>query len=389
VWKAYALPSLMDESLNGIPDPPTPAPADRIAYLLFTSGTTGKPKGVPITYGNLSSYVNAFERTGIVVGPEDRVLQMFELVFDVSVSTILMAFLNGACLYPLSGVRMKYIQIHELLHDHDITVAFLVPSILNYLRPYFDEIRVESLRTCMFAGEALNHHVVSEWQSCAPGARLYNLYGPTEATIVCMAYECSGNLPVKSHNGTISIGKAMSGMLSIVVDDDGRPLPPGQTGHLYLSGPQVTHGYWKRQDINRELFVDVSWNGVPTRFYKSGDLCLVDDDGDFFYLGRSDHQVKVGGFRVELGEVEFHCRALIGKRNAVAVVLSDSKGNTELRLVVESEPFDTGGMLEELRSKVPPYMVPRQVHFLNPFPMNINGKTDRGAIVLQIREVGL
>nr|MBP6643129.1 AMP-binding protein [Flavobacteriales bacterium] len=311
----------------------TIVPADTNAYILFTSGSTGKPKGVPIARGPLNAFLNAFDDLGLAICPEDHVLQMFELTFDLSLMSYLTALLHGACVHTVPKDEVKYTYVHELLEDHGITVAMMVPSLLNYLRPYFDEIQCPTLRVNLFCGEALPVDTVDAWSKCIPNARVFNVYGPTEHAVFCTAYEYDRSGKNKENNGVLSIGRPMSGTHLGFLNMEGELLPEGSEGELGLAGAQIMAGYWKDPERNKTCFVS-SRTGTEL-YYRTGDRCKMDSDGDLFFLGRTDHQVKMQGFRVELAEVEYHARRLVAPQLVVAVAVQNQFGNTELKLVVE------------------------------------------------------
>lgn len=350
---------------------------NEIAYLLFTSGSTGVPKGVPITRKNLDGFVNAFLQCGYSINEEDKVLQSFDLTFDLSVMSYLIPILFGACAYTVSPRSIKYNYIFGLLEDHQITMALMVPSVLNFLRPYFNEINLPQLKYSLFCGEALHEDVCKEWSDCVPNAIIENVYGPTEDTIFCTTYTFQRDGNNKSNNGILSIGKAMAGTQTIIVDAENKPVPANESGELCLSGIQLTPGYWNNPQKNSEAFFEYNLNGMSTRFYRTGDLCFVDKDGDIMYSGRIDFQTKIQGYRVELSEIEFHVKSFLQKINAVAVAFQNENQNTEIGVVLECNEISTDKLIKHLKMKLPSYMIPSRILFVKLFPLNANGKTDR------------
>ncbi len=360
---------------------PANVPESDLAYIFFTSGTTGEPKGVPIMRSNVSGFIDAFWDMGFEISDKDRVLQMFELTFDLSVMSYLVPLLKGACVYTIPKNVIKYNYIFELMDEHHITVALMVPSILHYLRPYFEEIDAPDMRYSLFCGEALPLDVTKEWSVCLPNAEISNVYGPTENTIFCTSYNYNRNSHNKENNGVLCIGKAMNGVTTVIVDENNNILSRGEKGELCLAGKLLTPGYWKNEVKNKEAFFVENYNNEPIKFYKTGDLCVEDNDGDILYLGRIDFQTQIQGFRVELSEVEFHVKAFLNKVNAVALAIKNKIGNTEIGLAIESEEFDTKELLASLKTKMPTYMLPTQLKFFKKFPLNTNGKTDRKALI--------
>ncbi len=359
---------------------PTKISSKTLAYIFFTSGTTGTPKGVPITFGNLSGFIEAQWALDYTITEHDRCLQMFELTFDLSVVSYLAPLLKGASIFTIPKDEIKYSYIFELMEDHELTYSLMVPSILHYLRPYFDEINCPSMKYSLFCGEALPLDVTEEWSKCIPNATIANVYGPTECTIYCMDYTYKKEAENKAHNGVLTIGKDMKNTSTIIVDDNNNEVETGKEGELCLSGVQLTSGYWKDEQKNKEVFFNKIHNGKETRFYRTGDLCRADEDGDVLYLGRVDFQAKIQGFRVELSEIEFHAKAALNKVNAVAIAFTNNIHNTEIGLVIESEPLDTKPLIEDLNLKLPKYMIPTQIKFIGNFPLNTNGKTDRNKL---------
>ncbi len=345
------------------------------AYILFTSGSTGVPKGVPITYHNLDSFVTAFSALAYEIDCNDRFLQMFELTFDLSVMSYLIPLCHGACVYTIPDSGMKFTNIYNVLSTHKITFALMVPSVLANLRPYFEEIDLPDMRYSLFCGEALYKDVVVEWLRCVPNAVVENVYGPTEATIFCLTYKIEDAATIIEYNGIVTIGTPMQGMEAIVVDDAHQELPDGEKGELCLYGNQLTPGY-----LNAEKTKDAFFELNGKRYYRTGDITFRNEDGNFIYCGRVDHQVKIQGFRIELSEIEFHLRAITGSSNVVALAVNAPNGMMQITAVFEGEESDTEPTLEALKTKVPPYMIPAAVHFVATFPLNTSGKTDRKAL---------
>jgi len=300
------------------------------------------------------SFVNAIEKDpDFNITNRDRCLQMFELTFDMSVVSYLLPLLSGACVFTLPPNSIKYFYVFKLIKEKKLTVLTLVASIIHYLRPYFSEINASDVKYCSFAGGALYKDIASEWSKCIPEGRIFNYYGPTETTIYSgyYPYDRVGN--DKSSNGIISIGTPMGDMKYMVADDNNEEVPDGVTGELCIAGGQVMPGYWKNENRNKLCFFTIKENDKEIRFYKSGDLCYKDEEGDYMYVGRADFQVKIRGYRVELAEIEHHAKTITGKVNIVALDIA------------------------YLKSKIPDYMVPGHIKIIKEFPHNLNGKIDR------------
>ena len=351
-----------------------------LAYILFTSGSTGKPKGVMITRGNVSSFMDAFGKTGIEITETDRCLQCFDLTFDVSIQGYLVPLTKGACCYTVPHGQVKYIYVSGLIEDQKLTFGAMAPSMLRYLKPYFGELDATSFKNCILTAEACPLSLVEDWCKCAVNTEVYDFYGPTEATIYCTYYKLSKTYINKTLNGIVSIGKPLAGISAIVVDEDGNEVTQGEKGELCVAGGQITMGYWDNDDMNESAFFEKEFNGKRLRFYHTGDLCFQDVDGDIMYSGRIDQQAKIQGFRVELGEIEFHAREYLGGINVICVAYENRQHLTEIVMFVESEGFDVVELFEYMRDKMPSYMIPARVIFEPSFPLNSNDKIDRNRL---------
>lgn len=350
---------------------------NQLAYILFTSGSTGKPKGVMITKGNVGTFMDSFWETGIQVGSGDRCLQCFDLTFDVSVQCFLVALVRGACVYTVPHGQIKYIYVSTLIEDHKLTFGAMAPSMLRFMKQYFGEIDATSLKTCIFTAEACPLKLIEEWAQCAKNAEIYDFYGPTEATIYCTYYKLNRGAENKAYNGIISIGKPLSNVVAIIIDENSNIVNSGEKGELCVSGGHVTPGYLNRSQINDTSFFEKELNGIKLRFYHTGDFCYLEPDGNIMYSGRLDQQTKIQGFRVELGEIEFHARAYLGNRNAVAIAFENDENITEIALFIESDTVISKEIIDFLRSKLPSYMIPTRVLCESVFPLNANDKIDK------------
>lgn len=353
---------------------------DQLAYILFTSGSTGRPKGVPITRKSLGSFMKSFWETGLEINDTDRCLQCYDLTFDLSIHSLLMPLLKGACVFTIPHNQIKYSYLYGLLDNYSLSVLPLPPPLIRFLKPYFDEINFPCVKYVLLGAEASPIELIDEWAKCIPNAEIYNFYGPTEATIYCTFSRFHRDGQNKGLNGLMSIGKPFNGISAIVVDEDCRVQDFGIQGELCISGEQLTAGYLNNPEKNVEVFKKIEIDGVTERFYKTGDLCTIDSMGDILYSGRKDYQVKIMGFRVELGEIEFHARACINGKNAVALLNEDSVNGPELVLFVETSLSEKKVLSDYLKVKLPYYMIPVKIFECNEFPLNSNGKVDRNAL---------
>lgn len=370
--------STEDRQDGGLLEAPS-ASSDSLAYVFFTSGSTGTPKGVPITHGNLNQFMSVMLDSGLYqFQPEDRCLQMFELTFDLSVMSLFLPLATGACCYVVPDTRVGYVATLKVLRDEKISVALMVPSLLVYLEPFLGDLRLESLRLSMFCGEALPEAVTEKWHVVAPDAVIENVYGPTEATIFCLRYLWSPtDSPAKAVNGVVPIGVPFPGMQAALLGENGQQiLSKDEKGELLLIGGQVTEGYWRNPEKTKEAFVEIDTGSGGVRAYRTGDLCFVNEDGDFIYSGRLDSQIKVDGHRVELGEIEHHLRELIERSN-LAVVDAIVGKRRQLVLFLEQPEEDWDALGKRLRERVPEYMIPKHVRYIDSLPLNLNGKVDR------------
>ncbi|GIF10079.1 AMP-binding protein [Actinoplanes teichomyceticus] len=362
-------------------------PADQaagLAYLLFTSGTTGTPSGVPVHGASVSAYLDAVAARHDL-GPHDRASQTFELTFDLSVHDMFATWQAGACLYPLP--QRALLQPLTFIRRHELSAWFSVPSVAARA----DALGVlgagvlPSLRWSLFCGEPLTRRLATAWQSAAPAATLDNLYGPTEATIAITGFQPATDTgAAPDTNGVLPIGRPFAGQRAAVMAG-GEPVPPGAVGELWLSGSQVTTGYWADPERTAARFAtrpDGHW-------FRTGDLVRQDPSGCLHYHGRTDDQLKINGFRVELLEVDHVLRTACDAPDALVVPWPGAAAPQYLVAVVaRGGDRSPKQIIEACAESLPSYMVPRRVTVVDDIPRNPNGKLDRKAAAALLEEEG-
>jgi amino acid adenylation domain-containing protein len=357
---------------------------DGPAYLLFTSGSTGSPKGVLVTHGNATHFVRtAVERYGVTAA--DRFSQMFDTTFDLSVFDMFVAWHQGACVCCPS--RAALWNPSTFIQEQQLTVWFSVPSLammmnrLGALKP----ARFPSLRWSLFCGERMPTDVAATWGAAASGSVVENLYGPTELTVACTAYRWDPvTSPAEAVLGVVPIGHPLPGMSSVVVDERLSEVGPGEDGELLMTGPQRTPGYWQDEAATARAHVKVV--GREHVFYRTGDRVRRPvDSGPLVFLGRVDQQIKVRGHRVELGEVESSLLEVPGVESAAALgwptTLSGALG---IAAFVTGRGIESSAVRSSLQSKLQDYAVPHTIRVLPELPLNANGKVDRQALMARL-----
>jgi amino acid adenylation domain-containing protein len=360
----------------------TAVSAQAIAYLLFTSGTTGEPKGVPITHSNVQSYID-YMCSQSDLNETDRFSQHSDLTFDLSVHDIFVAWERGACLYCLP--ERAVLLPAKFIRDNALTSWFSVPSIIGVLSKMrlLETDFFPSLRCSFFCGEPLPTSYAQLWQNAAPHSIVENLYGPTEATIAISHYRWDRNhSPGECLNGICPIGWTFARQRSSIADQDFNILPKNQTGELFLAGSQVTSGYWNDPEKTGAKFVRLGAS-EDTTWYRTGDLVKQDWTGCMYYLGRIDDQVKIRGYRAELQEIEAVLRKACGTDQVVSVAwpVRDGSADGVVAFVSSQKALDEGKALKYCRTYLPGYMVPQRIYALDALPLNVNGKVDRRGLV--------
>lgn len=362
--------------------PRNTARSESPAQILFTSGSTGIPKGVVISHHNALSFIEwAIDYFGIAAG--ERISGHTPLHFDLSTLDIFGSLGAGAELHPVPhAVNLLPSAMAQFIEARRLHQWFSVPSAMTFLAKggAFPDQGFPSLRRVIWCGEVLPTPVLTEWMRRVPHASFTNLYGPTEAT-VASSYHTVG-APPDDETASIPIGVACPGEELVVLDSDLAEVPPGETGDLYLGGVGLSSGYWRDDERTREAFI-ADPRDPAGRLYRTGDLARF-EDGVFWFLGRSDTQVKIRGYRIELGEIETALNAVPGIAEA-AVVAVRSSGFDSLSLcgayASRSDRVVTLGTVRDtIRTVLPPYMIPTRWLELSELPKNSNGKVDRPAL---------
>ena len=355
------------------------AQPEGIAYLLFTSGSTGVPKGVMVSHANVRAFLAVMaERYGIT--HEDRFSHTFDLTFDLSVFDLFLAWERGAAVCCPTQQQKAFPS--KYVNGSRLTVWFAVPStavLMSKLR-MLKEGSYPSIRWALFCGEALPADVMDAFARACPNAIAENLYGPTELTIACTLYRWD---PARSReeslHGVVPIGAPYPGMEVLVADDRYRPVAEGAEGELLMTGPQLSLGYYR--DLERTRVAFVVPPGETRTFYRTGDLVRrLGPGGPLVYLGRIDQQIKIQGYRVELGEVEVLLREVSGSESAVAIGWPRSVSGADGIVGFVLGEGDADTVRERVAARLPPYMQPQRVIFVPSFPLNSNGKIDRNAL---------
>lgn len=340
------------------------------AYVIYTSGSTGKPKGVPISQAAICHFLRS-ENAVLGVRHGDKVYQGFSVAFDMSFEEIWISYLVGASLWVAPKMLTTDPEgLPDALVREGVTVLHAVPTLLALFAHDVPGLRIVNL-----GGEVCPDFLVPRWAT--PGRRLFNTYGPTETTVSASLAELLPGQPV-------TIGTPLPNYGMLIRGDDGAVLPQGQVGELCITGPGVAGGYLGRPELTAEKFLANPRPGGDhdTRMYRSGDLARIDEHGQIQCLGRSDDQVKVRGFRVELGEIEAALYRQPGV-GAAAVVLRDLAGIDQLVAFVKPEGetrLDLHALRAALAQELPAYMIPARFERVAEVPRLTSGKIDRKAL---------
>ncbi|WP_226489325.1 syringopeptin non-ribosomal peptide synthetase SypA [Pseudomonas sp. B20] len=367
-------------TLDGMKDTDLALPqsSESVAYIMYTSGSTGIPKGVLVPHRAISRLVinNGYAD----FNAQDRVAFSSNPAFDASTLDVWAPLLNGGCVVVIGqNDLLSPLNFQRLLLEQAVNVLWMTAGLFHQYASGLGEA-FSRLRYLIVGGDVLDPAVIGRVLANSPPQHLLNGYGPTEATTFSATYEV-----VSVDNGSIPIGKPVGNSRLYVLDNQGQPVPLGVPGELYIGGQGVARGYLNRDELTLEKFVADPFDSAPqARLYRTGDLVRWRADGNLEYLGRNDDQVKIRGFRVELGEIEARLAEHSDIREAVVLCRQDEPGDKRLVAYVTAQQPETALDIEHLRNHLqgllPDYMVPAAYVQLDALPLTANGKLDRRAL---------
>jgi acyl-coenzyme A synthetase/AMP-(fatty) acid ligase/aryl carrier-like protein len=342
--------------------------------VIYTSGSTGRPKGVMVEHRNLNHYLTWAMRS-YPVDHQVGALLHSPIVFDMAVTTLFLPLLCGSTLRltPEGGVPGADI-LASLRETDGIGLLKVTPTHLDLLAGQADPGTL-ACQVLVVGGEALRSDTIRAWQSVARGSTtVVNEYGPTEAAVGCCVHVVTGD---DTATGSVPIGRPITNTSLYLLDQQGRPVPDGAVGELFIGGGGVARGYVNRPAATAEVFVPNPFG--PGRLYRTGDLARRLPGGALDYLGRADHQVKIRGYRVEPGEVETTLRTHPAVR-AAAVVADRDRGTLAAFVVVDRPEPTSARLRQHVADLLPAYLVPASIDFLPELPTTTTGKVDRASL---------
>ncbi len=364
-------------ALEACKAPPRGDSSGLAAYVIYTSGSTGRPKGVVVEQHAIAAHSLAIARHhGLSVG--EKTLLFSSPSFDVSLEQLLPSLVSGACVYIRNADLWSVEEFWERVEELGLTVLDLPTSYWHQLVQEMSEhkrILPKCLRLVTVGGEAMSSNHLRLWQNVAGSVRLYNAYGPTEAVVTATLYEASR--PVSGH--TVPIGRSIGNRRVYVLDRHCNPVPAGVPGELCLGGELLARGYLNRPEQTAEVFLANPF--VPgERYYRTGDRVRFLKDGTLEFLGRLDEQIKIRGFRIEPAEIE----SVLAAHPQVSEAVVLAHGDAQKRLIgyVVASQLDEASLMGYLKERLPTFMLPHKIVFLEKFPTNSSGKIDRKALTV-------
>lgn len=366
-----------DAIASSCENPVSNVTCENLAYVIYTSGSTGTPKGVAVEHRQLCNYLNGIlEKLDLPDAASFATVSTFAA--DLGNTVIFSALCTGGCLHIISHDRTTNpVALAEYCRRHSIDCLKIVPSHLNALLTAANPEDILPSQLLILGGEAASWDLVAQIGQLKPSCQILNHYGPTEATVGVLTYKVE---PQATQSATVPIGRPIANTQVYLLDEHLQPVPIYLPGELYIGGANLARGYFNRPDLTKERFIPNPFSEAEgSRLYKTGDVARYLPDGNIEFLGRSDRQVKIHGFRIELEEVEAILRQHPAIRQAVAIVREDEMGNQRLIAYV-SLHTSTSDLRRFVQERLPEYMVPTAFVILNAIPLTPNGKVDYKAL---------
>ncbi|PJD95577.1 MAG: hypothetical protein CK426_02500 [Legionella sp.] len=349
--------------------------AEDVCYVVYTSGSTGQPKGVMATQAGVIRLVH--EPDYVLLNEEQRLLQVSPLAFDGSTFDIWGSLLNGASLVLMPHGVPELGKMAQYLMDYKITTLFVTTQLFNLLVEHKLEA-MASLKQILFGGEVASIDHVQRFKTRFPQCALSNIYGPTECTTYALSYLIPDDFNPAS---TLPLGRAISNTCAVILNPQLQICPKQVKGELYLGGPGLAKGYLNQAQLTQTQFIDNPFPELATnKLYRTGDVCFYDDEGLIKFVGRVDNQVKLRGHRIELSEIEQALRDLNDILDAVLVLQKPEQMLVAYVLVKPGTICDTASVRRQLAHRLPDYMLPDGIFVLDSYPLNSNGKVDKAEL---------
>lgn len=354
-----------------------------LIYILFTSGSTGLPKGVMVTHDNVSAYLSSINEI-VRLSKKFKCSHFFDLTFDVSVKDLFLSWSNGCEIYLLQKEDLM-VPI-DFINNNKLDVWASVPSVaiildkMNFLKTNI----MPSLKISMFTGEPLPKTIADKWLLSSPNSSIWNLYGPTEATVEVSGFEYNKKNSVEYKNGNLPIGTPFNGTEFMIIDENLSPLQKGMTGEIIYSGPQITKGYLGDTKKTKNSFRIFDWDDKKRIWYLSGDLGFINDNNKFECIGRKDNQIKILGKRVEIEEIEFFFKKYTKLKDIVIIPVKVSFQHTSFLAAFTTMRFDEE-YIQEIRALSKNYIsdifFPKKIFTINSFDYMVSGKVDKKNLI--------
>ena len=384
------IPSELTQSIIANDEIFSNARTDELAYVLYTSGSTGHPKGVKVSHANVVSFL-ANMKSIYPIKAGFRASQMFDFSFDPSVSDIFFTwYMGGTLCVPLEEEVMTP---YDFIRREKINYWNSVPSIVGFMKKmgYLSNGAFPSIEYSMFCGEQFPKHYADAWRIAAPNSTIENLYGPTEATIYTSRYLYSNSKEKELFcNNIIPIGQAFPTMTIEIINENLDRGNSGEIGEIAYKGPQVTQGYLNDESKTKSVFVQFDWDKSGDIWYKSGDLGFLNKSGDFECIGRKDNQIKLGGRRIEIGEIESVLSKFTLLQDVVVVAIKNDDQITTGCVAFTMNEISKEGKIrirQESMQYLEQVFFPKKIVTIDEFPRSPSGKIDRKTLSLKAQNL--